>query len=183
VAHGAAIIVTASAAGCPNPQFQFVALWAGTNTWVVQKAFSSSNTWTWNSTGAPAGTERFGVWVRDSGSTAPYDALDSSPFTVFSPCTSVSESFSPASPIAHSSGATVTVTASAVGCSNPQYQFVALWAGTNTWIVQKAYSSSNTWTWNSTGAPAGTERFGVWVRDAASTASYDALFGAPYTLT
>jgi hypothetical protein len=44
------------------------------------------------------------------------------------------------------------------------------------------YSTSSTYDWNTTGAPAGVERFGVWVRDAASTAAYDAFVGLTYTL-
>jgi hypothetical protein len=81
-------------------------------------------------------------------------------------------------------GTTITVTATST-CpdANPQYQFLALWAGTNLWIVQKSYSTSTTWSWNSTGAHAGVERFGVWVRDASSGAAYDAVFSIPYQVT
>jgi hypothetical protein len=181
---GTSITVTASAT-CPNanPRFEFLALWASTNTWIVQQPYSTGTTWTWNSTGAHAGIERFGVWVKDAASSNAYDQVASIPFTVTTlACTAVSITASPASPQA--SGTTITVTATST-CpdANPQYQFLALWAGINTWIVQKTYSTSTTWTWNSTGAPPGTERFGVWVRDASSGAAYDAVFSIPYQVT
>jgi len=181
---GASITLTASAA-CPNasPRFQFVALWAGTSSWIVQQPYSTTATWTWNSTGAPAGTERFGVWVKDAGSSNAYDQLASIPFTVTNQaCTAVSITSAPAT--TGPAGTTITVTATAT-CpnANPQFQFLALWAGTNTWIVQRSYSTSNTWTWNSTGAPPGTEKFGVWVHDANSTAPYDRYASISFTVT
>jgi hypothetical protein len=50
----------------------------------MQRAYSTSPTWTWNSTGAPPGIERFGVWVRDASAAAstPYDAVNSITFQV-----------------------------------------------------------------------------------------------------
>jgi hypothetical protein len=180
---GASITVTATAT-CPNssPQFEYWALWAGTGTWYLQQAYSTTASWTWNSTGAPAGTERFGVWVKDAGSPNAYDQLASIPYTVVNKaCTALSLTAAPPSPSV--SGTTITVTATST-CpnSNQQYEFWALWQGASGWIMQKAYSTSNTWTWNSTGAPAGTERFGVWVKDAsaASSTQADLYYSIPY---
>jgi spore germination protein YaaH len=179
---GTSITVTATAT-CPNasPKFQFLALWAGTNTWIVQQPYSTGTTWTWNSTGARGGIERFGVWVKDSGSPNAYDKVASIPYTVTPACSAVSITVAPASPQAADTSITVTATATCPD-ANPQFQFLALWAGTNTWIVQKTYSTSTTWTWKSTGAPPGIERFGVWVRDAGSSATYDAVNSIPYTV-
>jgi hypothetical protein len=181
---GASITVTATPT-CPNasPKFQFVALWAGVNTWIVQQPYSTTATWTWNSTGAHAGAERFGVWVKDAASSNAYDAVASIPFDVTTvSCTTVSITSAPAT--TGPAGTMITVTATAT-CpnANPQFQFLALWAGSNTWIVQKSYSTATTWTWNSTGAPPGTERFGVWVKDAASTASYDRVASISFAVT
>jgi outer membrane protein assembly factor BamB len=184
--QNASTSITVTATGtCPNasPQYEFWALWSGSNTWILQRAYSTVATWTWNSTGAPAGIERFGVWVRDASSAAAYDAVDSITFAVTNQaCTAATMSAAPASP--QSSGATITVTA--VGtCPNasPQYEFWALWQGAGGWIMQTAYSTSPTWTWNSTGAPPGIERFGVWVRDASSSAPYDAVNSILYQVT
>jgi hypothetical protein len=179
---GTSIAVTATAT-CPDasPTFQFVALWAGTNTWIVQQPFSTSPTWTWNSTGARGGVERFGVWVHNARSPYVYDLLASIPYTVTNQtCTGLTLSAAPVSPAP--SGAPITVTGSAT-CPNPRFQFVALWAGTSSWIVQQPYSASATWTWNSAGAPAGGEHFGVWVKDASSVSAYDQLASIPYAVT
>jgi hypothetical protein len=56
-------------------------------------------------------------------------------------------------------------------------------AGSTTWHLLQAYSTTPTYIWNTKGAPAGTEYFGVWVRDASSRATYDSLLSAPYTLS
>jgi outer membrane protein assembly factor BamB len=180
------ITVTATGA-CPNasPQYEFWALWQGAGSWILQRAYSTSPIWTWNSTGAPAGIERFGVWVRDASSAAAYDAVNSITFAVTNQaCSAATMSAAPASP--QSSGTTITVTATGT-CPNasPQYEFWALWAGANGWIMQKAYSTSPTWTWNSTGALPGIERFGVWVKDASAAAStpYDVVNSIVYQVT
>jgi hypothetical protein len=47
----------------------------------------------------------------------------------------------------------------------------------------QSYSTSATYDWNSTGAAPGTVYLGVHVRDANSTASYDAVASTPVTVT
>jgi hypothetical protein len=151
------------------------------STWIVQQPYSASATWTWNSTGARAGVERFGVWVKDARSPYGYDQVASIPFSITtSACTALSISAAPEATA--SVGTSISVTGTAT-CPNPQFQFVALWAGTNRWIVQQPYSTSATWTWNSAGAAAGAERFGVWVKDASSRTIFDQLASIPYTVT
>jgi spore germination protein YaaH len=180
--------ITVTAAGtCPNanPQYQFVALWAGTNRWIVQRTYSPSATWTWNSTGAPAGTEHFGVWVRDAGSNASYDAVNSAPYTVTTgSCASVTASAAPAS-VAHGSGTHVIITAAAAGCTdaNPGYEFWMRPASSSTWQLVAPYSTTATFDWNTTGAAAGVFYFGVWAKDAASPNAYDTVAGTTVTVT
>jgi spore germination protein YaaH len=180
---GATVTVTGSTSGCPNPQYEFWMRPAASSDWQLVQGYSTSATYRWNTNGAPAGTDYFGVWVRDAASTAASDANASAPYTLFSPCASVSESFSPASPVAHGSGATVTITGTASGCSNPLYEFWMRPAASSDWQVVQAYSSSPTYRWNTRGAPAGTDYFGVWVRDAASSAASDAHASAQFTLS
>jgi spore germination protein YaaH len=194
---GTQVTFTASATGCANPLFEFWMLYGGT--WRVVQTWSTRNTWTWNTTGAPAATYHFGVWVRDAsgqgvyngGSMGRYDAYAGVLFTIEPSCKSVAVAASPPSPIAHGLGTRVTFTATASGCSDasPLYEFWML-SGT-TWRLVQGWSTTNTWIWNTTGAPAGTQHFGVWVRDAASKGAYnggamgryDAYVGAPYTLS
>lgn len=180
---GATVSVAGSASGCPNPLYEFWMMPQGSTTWRLVQGYSTSPTYRWNTTGAPAGTEHFGVWVRDGASTAAYDTYAAAQFTLSSPCTSVSASLSPPSPQRHGSGVTVTITGSASGCASPFYEFWMLPAGSSTWRIVQGYSTSAIYRWNTNGAPAGAERFGVWARDASSTAPYDTYASVPYALT
>jgi hypothetical protein len=183
---GTQVTFTASASGCPNPLYEFWARWQGYNSWQLLQSYSSTSTYHWNSTGAAAGTEYIGVWVKDSSSpTAGFDANLSIPYSVTTPsCASVSVSAAPTS-ITHGSGSHVTITASASGCTdpNPQYQF---WMRTTTtgWQLVQPYTSSASYDWNSTGAPVTTVYFGVWAKDANSqTTSFDANASTPVTVS
>jgi hypothetical protein len=151
--------------------------------------YSSSATFSWTTTGRAMGTYRFSVWARDASSPGAnttglgtYDAFAGLAHTL-SPavCSSVTESAAPTPPAA--SGTQVTITATASGCPSPLYQFLMLPQGSRTWQVVQGYSASATYRWNSTGALGGTEQFGVWVRDASSSASYDTYTSIPYTVT
>jgi hypothetical protein len=146
--------------------------------------YGTSATYDWNSTGAAAGTVYLGVHARDANSTAAYDAVASTPVTVTTPsCASVSISASPTS-VAHGSGTHVTITAAATGCTNsPRYEFWLRPASSSTWQLVQGYGTSATYDWNSTGALPGTVYLGVHVRDANSTASYDAVASTPVTVT
>jgi hypothetical protein len=183
-ASGTAVTITASASGCPNsPRYEFWILPPG-GSWTVALPYSTSAVFNWSTTGLAAGVYHYSVWVRDSASTSSYDAyFPGAAYTLTStstPCTSVTASPAPPSP--QSAGTTVTITASASGCSNARYEFWTLAPG-GSWMIAQAYSPSATFAWNTT-PPAGVYRYSVWVRDAASTASYDAYFpGTTYTLT
>src|SRR5205814_9417556 len=100
-------------------------------------------------------------------------------------CAGVSVSPSPAARSTHGARAHVPVSPLTSSCTNasPLYEFWMLPAGSTTWVIVRGYSTSASYDWNTTGAPAGTERFGVWIRDAASTAPYDTFIGIAYTLS
>jgi hypothetical protein len=178
---GTAVTFTASASGCPNPRYQFWTLAPG-GAWTIAQSYSSSATFNWNTSGLPAGAYHYSVWVRDASSAAGYDAYTGNPYTLTSTtCRSMTASAAPPSPQAV--GTAVTVTASASGCTNPRYQFWTL-APAGSWTIVQPYSSSATLNWTTTGLPAGTYHYSVWVRDASSASSYDTYFpGTAYTLT
>jgi hypothetical protein len=185
-ASGSLVTVTGVASGCPSPLYEFWMLPQGSNTWRIVQGYSASASYQWNSTGALAGTEQFGVWVRDASSNASYDSYTGIPYTVTTPsCASVTVSAAPASPSAHGTGVQVVFTGAATGCvnANPQYEFWMQAQGSTTWQLVRGYSPSATFTWNTNGAPPGTERFGVWARDAGSSNPYDAYSGINYTLS
>jgi hypothetical protein len=169
---GAAVTFTASAVGCPHPLYQFWILAPG-RSWQVLQAYSTSATFAWHTSGLPAGSYLYTVWSRDSGSNGTScgslgceDAyFPGTAYTLSSACTSVSVTAGPASPQA--SGAKVTFTAVASGCTRPLYQFWILAPG-HAWQVVQAYSTTPTFTWNTSGLPAGSYLYTVWTRDSDS---------------
>ena len=193
---GTTITLSASAAGCPHPVYQFWILRPG-SAWQVIQAYSSAASFNWNTTGLPPGSYMYTVWTRDSSSPGTScgglgceDAYF--PGTAYSltsqPCSSVTDTAGPGSP--QLSGATVTFTASVSGCPHPLYQFWVLAPG-HSWQVVQAYSGSSTFSWNTTGLPAGSYLYTVWARDASSLGTScgslgceDAYFpGTAYVLT
>jgi hypothetical protein len=184
---GTPVVFTAAASGCTSPLYEFWARWSGYSTWQLLQSYSTKATYSWNSTGAAAGIEYFGVWVKDASSaTGGFDANLSIPYSVTTAsCTSVTASANPTS-VAHGSGTHITITAAATGCTNPnpRYEFWMRPAWVSTWQLVQGYSTSPTYDWNSTGAPAGTIYFGVWAKDASSqTSSFDTNASTAVTVT
>ncbi len=195
-AAGTAVTFTASASGCSSPLYQFWMQASGASTWTMARAYSSTATFNWSTAGKPGGMYRFSVWVRDSGSTGTscnslgcLDAFTAINYTLTStPCASVTASAAPPSPSVH--GTAVTFTGVASGCPNALYEFWILAPGSSTWMLAQGYSTNATFNWSTTGLPAGTYRFSVWVRDASSAGAtstslgtFDAFVGASYVLT
>jgi hypothetical protein len=189
-AAGTQVAITGGAT-CPsaNPVYKFWAQWQGYSTWQWLQGYSTTTVYNWNSTGAAAGTESFGVWARDAKSVGGncntymgcYDVAAPLSYTVqVVQCTSVTIFAGPGSP--RPAGTQVTFSGTASGCPHPSYEFWARWAGTSNWVLLRGYSTSNTYLWNSTGAAVGTDYFGVWARDASSSASFDANTSMPYSI-
>src|SRR6266567_3813447 len=179
-AAGTTVTITATASGCPNARYEFWTMAPG-GSWTIVQAYSPTNTFTWN-TVPPAGAYKYSVWARDAGSAASYDTyFPGTAYTLTTtPCTSVTASPAPASP--QTSGTAITISASASGCPNARYEFWIMAAG-GSWTIVQAYSPTATFSWNTTGLPAGTYRYSVWARDASSGASYDTYFpGTAYAL-
>jgi spore germination protein YaaH len=173
---GTAVAFSATSSACLHPLYQFWILPPGSTTWRVAQPWSTSSTYTWNTTGLAPGSYLYTVWAKDSTSPGLHCSYlgCNDAFMVASaynltrqPCTSVSETASPAGGAAR--GTAVTFTATASGCPHPLYQFWILKPGSTTWQVVQAYSTSNTYSWNTSGLPAGSYMYTVWVRDASST--------------
>jgi hypothetical protein len=80
-------------------------------------------------------------------------------------------------------GTGIIFTAAASGGSGSYQYYFTYRNPSGTWSVGQAYSATPTWTWNTTGLPIGVYSIQVWVRNAGSTASYEAYKGLSYTLT
>jgi hypothetical protein len=183
-APGAQVKLSATASGCPNPVYQFWVLPPG-GSWTILQAYSSSSTVTWNTTGLATGTYQFDAWAKQSGSSASWEAhVSPNPSYTLqtgAACTSVTwNAPSPASP--QTPGTQITLSGTAAGCANPQYQFYILPPG-GSWTVLQAYSSSSSAVWNTGGAATGTYQFDIWVKQLGSTASYEAHISPNPTYT
>ena len=196
---GSSITLRAAAAGCPNPSplYHFAAMAPGATAYQVLQDYSTSPTFTWSTTGLAPGTWRFSVWVKDAASAGGFgygggrwDAFNNSFLYTVTSCSGVNVSVAPSSP--HGVGASVTLTAAA-GCpnSNPLYHFGVMAPGATSYQVLQDYSTTATYTWNSSGLVPGTYRFSVWVKDAASAGGFGNSAGSwdafnnntTYTLT
>jgi hypothetical protein len=179
---GATVSVAASAAGCGSPQFQFWLL-SPTGGWSVTQAYSPTASWTWNTAGLPAGTYQVGVWARQSGSAASYDAwLVGTYQLAVAACASATLSASPAAPVA--AGTRVTFTAAAPGCASPQFEFWGKPPGSNAhWLLLQFYGSGASFVWDSTGAPSGAYSFAVWATAAGSLNDYDVYATTPFSVS
>ena len=175
---GASVTFTATATRCPGAQFRFWLQPHG-GAWTMQQDYGA-NSWTWNTATSAAGTYEVGVWARQPGSTASYDAYGFTTFVLGSAtCSSAGLSAGTAPPQAP--GPTVTFTATSNGCTSPQYEFWLLPPG-GSWSVTRGFSSTAAWGWNTSSYAPGTYQVGVWAKAAASAASYDAYFIGTYQL-
>ena len=94
----------------------------------------------------------------------------------------LSLSASPASPQAI--GTQVTFTGAASGGSGTyEYEFWGRPAGASTWSPAQGYSTTNSWTWNTTTVAAGAYEIKVNARSVGSTAGYEATQTVTYTVS
>jgi outer membrane protein assembly factor BamB len=93
-------------------------------------------------------------------------------------CTSIAVTASPPSP--QMVGNPITITGAASGCPNsaPSYQFWILNPGSSTWLMARDYNTSASFSWSTAGKPAGTYRFSVWAKDAASSGAFTNSLGS-----
>ena len=91
--------------------------------------------------------------------------------------------FSAYPPSPQGTGVQVTFTALVTGGTGPyEYEFQARFPG-GTFGTVRNYSTDNTWTWNTTGSSGGGYEIRVNVRNAGSTAPFEARTTIAYTLT
>jgi hypothetical protein len=175
---GATITFTATSTGCASPQYEFWLL-APNGAWTMKHAYGGA-TWSWNTTGLAPGTYQVGVWARQAGSAASYDAYYIGTYRVAGPtCSSPTLTASPAS--SQPAGTPVTFTATAAGCASPQYEFWEQPSG-GAWSVVQPYSAGATFTWNGAGG-AGAYNFAVWVLAPGSVSDYDAYRATGFSLS
>jgi hypothetical protein len=180
-APGANITFTATALGCASPNYRFFIAPPSTGVFAEVQPFGGANTYLWHTAGLPPGPYQIGVWARQSGSTATYEAFAFITFQLQVPvCTALTLATSPGQ--SNPSGTAMTFTASASGCPNPRYRFV-VYGPAGALVIDQPYSSSATLNWSTTGLPAGQYTVLVVARDATSSAAFDSFAWTELTLT
>ena len=176
---GSTVNFTAGASGCAGPLFEYWVQYLD-GSWHMLRAYSSDPTFAWNTSGFAPGAYAVHVWAIQNGeSTSTLDAFGSSTVKLTG-CTSASVT---ASSSTATGGASVTFTASGSGCSAPVYEFW-LQDPVGTWHLMQAFSSANTWTWNTSGWATGTYNMHVWVnQQGADTGSPESWAGATVTVS
>jgi|GEM_PF-5580270 len=80
-------------------------------------------------------------------------------------------------------GSQITLTATATGCTNPEFQFYIAAPGAG-FVAQGGFHpwNQNTFLWNTTGLAAGNYGLGVWARHSGSTGSYEVYWTGTFQL-
>ncbi|MHC1697067.1 MAG: multicopper oxidase domain-containing protein [Geobacteraceae bacterium] len=143
--------------------------------WSKVQAYSTNSSWVWNTATAADGIYTVQVNVRNAGSTASFEAWNAIIFQVYSssPATGVSLVTDKPSPQPTTTPGGVTFTAAGQGGSGTyEYEF---WQHNGvSWSKVQAYSTNNNWVWNTATATGGIYTMQVNVRNAGSTASFEA---------
>jgi protocatechuate 3,4-dioxygenase beta subunit len=158
--------------------------------WKVVQDWSTRNQWTWTSSGYDGGAYSVYVYARD-GQHSPATSYDSSLGAQYQlkvnnlPVLTALKS-DKSSP--QSAGTVVKWTATATDANRDPilYRFWLRGPSTaNAWIVVQDWSTSNQWTWKSSGYDEGAYSVYVYVSDGrhSPVTSYDSALGAQYQLT
>ena len=172
---GQAVTLTASASPCDLPEYRYMLLAPGSSTWVFKTAYTSSDTYIWNTVGAQPGVWQIGVWAREFGTTFRYNAYAIGTFLIgVHYCEGVELTADTASPVAAHTLVHVLVFATPIDCQAPMFKFFEMVPGSSTWVVVADWGViSGAPRWDIEGASAGLYRWAVWVRDPGSTRNYD----------
>jgi streptogramin lyase len=173
---GTTVTLTGSASSCNLPLFRW---WVRdpAAVWHMVKDYSTDTTYPWTPTSP--GTYLVGVWARQAGSTASYEAysfvtFEVMPPTATTPCTSVNL-ISSAGAGSPSPGSSINFSATAAGCDGPNYRFFVATPG-GAFVEKQPFSTNAVFAWDSTGLPEGNYQVAVLVRHAGASASYETAF-------
>jgi len=151
------------------------------DTWHMVQDYSGLKSYTWTPTLGDVGPHALQVWVRNAGSSAPYDVYRSVTFDVGVPDPLTVTSLTPNAPSPWPIGRTLTWSATATGGIAPlSYQFWRLDAGV--WRMVQDYGPSATYSWTPGGPDIGQHALQVWVRSFGSNQPYDAWASTAFSV-
>jgi hypothetical protein len=176
---GSTVVLTASAAGCPAPKYEFWVQYLD-GTWHMIQGFGGA-TFNWSTKGLAPGSYEVHVWANQQGaSTATWQA-NGAGTVILTGCTSATiTSSSPTTP----RGGSVTFTAHSAGCTNAVYELWVLRPGTS-WRILISFSSASSWTINvPINAKTGSYTIHVWANTKDSSyKAYQAVGSVSGTIT
>ena len=182
---GTSVAFTATGSdGTGSYLYQFLLSTDGGTTYATTQGYSTSNSWTLDTTGMTTATNyRVGVWIKNSSSAATNEGTASIPYTIAPlPIPTVTVAASAASPQIVGTSVAFTATGSG-GTGSYLYQFLLSADGGTTYAPTQGYSTSNSWTLDTTGmTPATNYKVGVWIKNSTSAASSDAATSISYTI-
>ena len=170
---GQTVVWTASPTCDGTAQYQFWFHNPSTGVWSITQPWSASNTFSWDTTGLPAGQWDMQVWARDAPTGNWFQAYTGNSFvlTATAQCSSETSTATPNPVVVNSS---VTFANSAGGCVAPEF-LVYHQAPGGSYQVDSGYSAANsTYVWNTTGALPGTHWFQIRARAQGSKAAFEA---------
>jgi hypothetical protein len=170
---GSSVTLTASAAGCPQPSYEFWVQYPDGG-WRLLRGFGAA-VMSWSTAGLAPGVYTVHVWADQQGAGPYWQAIGSATVTLTG-CTSAG--LSPGS-VTQAAGTVVTLTASSSGCAKPRYAF---WVQSPdaSWHFAQTFDGA-TFNWNTAALSPGTYTVHVWVNTQGN--GYDALGEAIVTLT
>jgi hypothetical protein len=148
--------------------------------WTIARDYTPDPTFAWTPT--ETGSYDVQVWVRNAGSIVTWDAYRSATAEISNGPIAVRWSNAPSGPVkagrlhywqAEASG----------GTSGPlEYQFWRYDGRSSTWSIVQPWSAKRQYFWTPTTSDLGQYSLHVWVRNAGSTASWDAWLGASFSV-
>ena len=179
IAGGSSVHLTVTAAGCVSPDIKFLMRPKG-GVWRTVQSYGPNDTFVWNTNGVTPGTYEIAAWAKYHYSkTATYEAATGGLYTITG-CTAAAVSPPPGS---FPDDSTISFTASATGCTNPDFAYWMRPAG-GTWKLIRDYSSNPAFSWTTTTLPPGRYEIAVWAKQHGSRVStFEVAAGGTYTLT
>jgi len=169
--------------GTGSYEYWFVMSSNGGVSYSTVRPYSSSPTFTWDTSTANAGSYIIVVYVRNAGSPAVMEAKTSMTYSVVTapPASGVTLTASPASP--QFKGTQVTLTAAGQGGSGSyEYKFTISSDGGITYSTLRTYSTSSSFTWDTSTVNAGSHIIVAYVRNAGSSALVEAKSSLTYSI-
>ncbi len=183
---GPTITLTGAGGSCTNPLYQFwVVDLSSSNGWQMLQDYSSTPTFSWNTSTAADGTYLFEVLMKDRTSDSTSDTVGQLTYTLEQQsagvCTNATLNALPAGPQAP--GPVITLTGAGASCASPLYQFEMVdLSSSNGWQTLQAYGPSSSFSWDTSAALDGTYLFEVWMKDRSSNSMFDTVGQLTYTL-